>query len=101
MWEQKPYPIWFSFLRKTYPVQCEQSLKAGKLRFDSVAAHAYSSHHGSLEFLIALSVRAVKTVGQASAVAFWYASNDYTLSQIKRDDRVWAQIDNVSIYREA
>ena len=45
-----------------------------------VEAYAYSSHHRSLEFLIVLSVRTVKTMGQVSAAAFWYASNDYTLS---------------------
>ena len=65
---------------KTSPYSVEQSLKVGKLRSDSVAAYAYSSHHGSLEFLIVLSVRAVETVGQVSVAAFWYASNDYILS---------------------
>ena len=27
MCEQKPYPVWFSCRRKTYPVECEHSLK--------------------------------------------------------------------------
>ena len=46
---QKPYQVWFSFRRKSYPVWCEQSLKFLEIKS---ASHQMKSMSSLIRFYV-------------------------------------------------